>query len=162
MPLTTPDIFPTLLGLAGAEVPKTVEGDDLSGLIRSGRETNDRAVLYMGVAPWGGGPEFAREYRAIRTSRYTYVRGLDGPWLLFDDEKDPYQMDNLVAKPECATLRKELDGRLQVRLKRTGDDFRPGKSYIKEWGYEIAPHGSVPYNVKDVKPQTPKRKSAAK
>ena len=159
MPLTTPDIFPTLLGLVGAAVPGTVEGDDLSGMIRSRREASDHAVLYMGVAPFIA-RDFAKEYRAIRTSRYTYVRGLDGPWLLFDDEKDPYQMDNLVAKLECAALCKELDGRLQVRLKRIGDDFRPGKSYIKEWGYQIGPHGSVPYNVKDVKPQTPKRKSA--
>ena len=159
MPLTTPDIFPTLLGLAGAEVPKTVEGDDLSGLIRSGRETSDRAVLYMGVAPFIA-REFAKEYRAIRTSRYTYVRGLDGPWLLFDDEKDPYQMDNLVAKPECATVCKELDGRLQARLKKIGDDFRSGPDYIREWGYEVGPHGSIPYDTKDIKPQTPKRKSA--
>ena len=65
----------------------------------------------MGVAPFIA-REFAKEYRAIRTSRYTYVRGLDGPWLLFDDEQDPYQMDNLVAKPDsaprCARTRRTL------------------------------------------------------
>jgi arylsulfatase A-like enzyme len=159
MPLTTPDIFPTLLGLAGVEVPKSVEGDDLSGMIRSGRDASDHVALYMNVAPFVA-RAFAKEYRAIRTNRHTYVRGLEGPWLLFDNDKDPYQMDNLVAKPECAGLVKELDGRLQARLKRIGDDFRPSKSYIREWGYEIGPHGSVPYNVKDAKPQTPKRKSA--
>ncbi|MCX7824355.1 MAG: sulfatase [Verrucomicrobiae bacterium] len=159
MPITTPDIFPTLLGLAGVEVPKGVEGDDLSGMLRSGREASDHVALYMNVAPFVA-REFAKEYRALRTSRHTYVRGLEGPWLLFDNEKDPHQMDNLVAKPECAKLVKELDGRLWARLKRISDGFRPAKSYIKEWGYEIGPHGSVPYQGADAKPQTPKRKPA--
>jgi len=156
-PLTTPDIFPTLLGLAGVEIPRTVEGDDLSLLIREGREDGDRAALYMGVAPFIA-KAFAREYRAVRTSRYTYVRGVDGPWLLFDNEKDPDQMDNLVAKPEFAALRAELDRRLQGQLRRIGDDFRPGPAYIAEWGYAIGRHGSVPYDAKQLTPQTPRRR----
>ena len=65
-PLTTPDILPTLLGLAGVEVPATIEGEDLSSPIRAGRELDDRAVLYMGVAPFMP-REFAQEYRAMRT-----------------------------------------------------------------------------------------------
>jgi hypothetical protein len=85
------------------------------------------------------------EYRAIRTSRYSYVRGLQGPWLLFDDQKDAYQAHNLIGKEEFASLTRELDDRLQAQLKRLGDDFRPGRDYIAEWGYEIGPHGSVPY-----------------
>jgi len=156
-PLTTPDILPTLLGLASVNVPGAVEGDDLSPLIRDQREDPDRVALYMGVAPFIQ-REFAQEYRAIRTSRYTYVRRLDGPWLLFDDQNDPNQMDNLVARPDCEQLCNELDQRLQSRLKAIGDDFCEGAWYIAQWGYEIGPHGSVPYNTKDVKPQTPTRK----
>ena len=68
-------------------------------------------------------------------------------------------MDNLIAKPECAALCKELDERLQGQLKKIGDDFRPGRSYIEQWGYQIAPHGSISYD-QDAKPQTPKRKPA--
>ena len=33
-PLTTPDILPTLLGLADMPIPKSVEGDDLSETVR--------------------------------------------------------------------------------------------------------------------------------
>ena len=158
-PLTTPDILPTLLGLAGVPIPKTVEGADLSVLLRKGREINHTA-LYMEVAPFGP-REALREYRAIRTSRYTYVRDLKGPWLLFDDDKDPYQLDNLAAKPECAALQKELEVRLQAALKGVGDDFRPARSYIQEWGYEVAPYGSVPYGP-NAKPQSPKRAPVSK
>jgi arylsulfatase A-like enzyme len=159
-PLSTPDILPTLLDLAGVAIPGSIEGESLASLIRSGRQA-DRAALYMGVAPWVARP-FAREYRAIRTSRYTYVRSLEGPWMLFDDEKDPEQMNNLVGSPQSATLVRELEDRLQAQFKRIGDDFRPGKDYIAEWGYEIAAHGSVPYAATITKVQTPRRNPAAK
>jgi hypothetical protein len=52
------------------------------------------------VAPFG---EFARllggeDYRGLRTNRYTYVRDLAGPWLLFDKERDPFQRDKLAGR----------------------------------------------------------------
>jgi len=68
------------------------------------------------------------------------------------------------AKPnaECVSLVRELDGRLQAQLKRIGDDFRPGKDSIAEWGYAIGSHGSVPYAAGITKVQTPRRNPAAK
>ena len=160
MPLTTPDILPTLLGLAGVPVPGTVEGEDLSPLLRQGREA-DRAALYMGVSPFAG-HGLNRPYRAIRTDRYSYVRSLEGPWLLFDDTRDPLQMDNLAAKPEFAAVRTQLDERLQAQLTKIGDDFRPAQAYLKEWGYPIKAGGSLPYGKKELTPQTPTRKSPAR
>jgi arylsulfatase A-like enzyme len=157
-PLTTPDICPTLLGLAGVAVPKSVEGEDLSILVRGGGKELDRAALYMAVAPFGGG-ESNREYRAIRTSRYCYVRRLEGPWLLFDDQRDPDQMNNLVEQPEFAALRRDLDTRLQAELKKIGDDFRPAAYYVNAWGYELAKHGSLSY-APGAKVQSPQRQPA--
>lgn len=158
-PLTTPDILPTLLGLAGLDVPEAVEGEDLSSLIREGREADDRAALYMAVAPFVS-PEFSREYRAVRTRQYTYVRGLDGPWMLFDDQRDPYQMDNLVRDIEQAPLIAVLDAQLQRQLRRIGDEFHPAAWYVEQWGYRLGPHGSVPYNMPTVTPQSPRRVGA--
>ena len=155
-PLTTPDILPTLLGLAGVAIPATIEGEDLSPLIRDGREQPDRAALYMGVAPFAGSG-FNKEYRAIRTSRYTYVRDLQGPWLLFDDEKDPYQLRNLATVPECAALCRQFDDRLQAVLRTIGDPFRPAAYYIKQWGLKVAPGNSISY-APGAQPQTPQRR----
>jgi len=157
-PLTTPDILPTLLGLAGIPVPNTIEGEDLSSLVRGDPEPPDRAALYMAVAPFAG-RGFNKEYRAIRTRRYTYVRGLEGPWLLFDDRQDPHQLNNLVSRPEYAALRDELDAQLQAQLKRIGDDFRPARHYVELWGYELAPHGSIAYGP-GAKVQSPRRIAA--
>jgi arylsulfatase A-like enzyme len=159
-PLTTPDIFPTLLGLAGVPVPKTVEGEDLSPLLRAGREA-DRAALYMAVSPFGLG-EFNKEYRAIRTDRYTYVRSLEGPWLLYDDVKDPNQLDNLVGQPQVAEVQAKLDARLQAQLQQVGDNFRPAAAYLEEWGYPLKLGQSLPYTAAKGAGFTPQRKPAAR
>jgi arylsulfatase A-like enzyme len=157
-PLTTPDILSTMLGLAGISVPPSLEGEDLSRVVRGEPEPSDRAALYMAVAPFAGAG-FNQEYRALRTGRYTYVRGLEGPWLLFDDQQDPYQLNNLIDQPEFASIRNELEGRLQAQLSKIGDDFRPASHYIETWGYELGPHGSVPYGP-DAKVQSPHRAAA--
>ena len=161
-PLTTPDILPTLLGLAGVNIPGTIEGADLSPLIRAGRD-EDRVALYLSVLPFSHIPkEFKKEYRAIRTSRYTYVRSLAGPWLLFDDKQDSDQTNNLVGKPEAVALVYELDKRLQAELKRVGDDFRPSSAYVSEWGYKLLPNGTIGYKDRVTEVQTPKRQPTVK
>jgi hypothetical protein len=114
----------------------------------------------MSIAPFGD-PKYLCEYRAIRTSRYTYVRDLNGPWLMFDDQNDPFQMDNLAGKPEKHKLQEKLDAQLQAQLKKVGDDFRPAQSYIEEWGYHVGPFESIPYGPNDER-QSPMRKAQAK
>jgi arylsulfatase A-like enzyme len=152
-PLNTPDILPTLLGLAGVPVPAPVEGGDLSALVTTGGPGSDRAALMMCVSPFISN---LIEYRGIRTERYTYVRNLAGPWLMFDNQSDPQQLHNLTDDPASATLRKNLDARLQAELKKTGDEFRPGRFYLDKWGYTVEPHGSIPYGP-DAKMQSPRR-----
>jgi hypothetical protein len=118
----------------------------------------------MSVSPFARGvpPDQSREYRAIRTSRYTYARSLEGTWLLFDDSRDVFQTNNLVGRAAYVKLVKELDARLQAEVKRIGDDFRPGKDYLAKWGYQVAPHGSVPFAAERGVVQTPQRNAAAK
>jgi hypothetical protein len=73
------------------------------------------------------------------------VRDLQGPWLLYDNDKDPFQLDNLVNKPAHAGLQAELDSALHKLLDKTHDDFQPGKVYIDKWGYAVDKNGTVPY-----------------
>ncbi len=143
-PINTPDVLPTLLGLCGLEIPKTIEGEDLSPIVRSGGAGPDRAALMMCVSPF---IPFLVEYRGVRTEQYTFVRNVNRPWMLFDNKKDPLQRRNLVNDPDFADLRNEMDAKLQAELKKIGDDFQPREYYIEKWGYEIAPYGdgSVSY-----------------
>lgn len=86
------------------------------------------------------------EFRGLRTSRYTYVRNLDGPWLLFDDQQDPYQLNNLVNTPTQKSLQGKLDAQLKEKLAALGDDFKPRDYYIKKWGLKVkAKNGEIPY-----------------
>jgi arylsulfatase A-like enzyme len=121
-----------------------VEGEDLAALVRQPSPERDRAALIMAVSPFAG-YQAGKEFRGIRTSRYTYVRSVDGPWLLYDNETDPYQLDNLVARPEHAELKEALERRLQAELTRIGDVFRPRAHYIKKWRYHLDKRGCIPY-----------------
>lgn len=148
VPINTPDIMPTLLGLSGIEIPGTVEGNDFSGVLTGIEKPKDDTVLISCPSPFGqwtrdrGG----REYRGIRTSQYTYVRDLNGPWLLYDNKKDPYQLNNLCGRSEHGELQKKMEAVLSKKLKQTNDDFLPGPEYIKKWGYVVGKNGTVRYS----------------
>lgn len=145
--LNTPDILPTLLGLSDIEIPSTVEGNDLSPILLGNKNDDTQAALIECITPYGeycrrfGG----REYRGIRTRQYTYVEDLNGPWLLYDNVSDPYQMNNLVNTPQYSKLQKDLKSILVDILKERGDEFREGEYYIKKWGYKVDKDGTVPY-----------------
>jgi len=138
MPVNTPDIMPTLLGLSGIAIPKSVEGKDFSGAIRGAQSPDNDAALIMCPVPfhqWNyrrGG----REYRGVRTRRYTYVRDLNGPWLLYDNKRDPYQLKNLCNNPNYAEIQQILEKILSRKLEETNDKFLPGTQYMKMWDYD--------------------------
>ncbi len=138
------DFMPTLLRLCGTSVPKEVEGLDYNEYMRGGKNPSDNSALFACITPFGewdharGG----RELRGVRTTRYTYVRDLKGPWLLFDNQLDPFQLTNQVGK---LPVQKELDKQLQQKLKKAHDDFRSGEYYVKKWGYRTNANGTVPY-----------------
>jgi len=147
-PFNTPDIMPTLLGLSSMKIPETVEGIDLSEVAKGIRDGGDRAALITCPAPfgeWQRKKHGGREHRGIRTKRYTYVRDLNGPWLLYDNKEDPYQLSNLCNDSRRAELQQKLDRNLSRELKRTQDDFLPAEYYIKKWSYTVDETGTVPY-----------------
>ena len=141
-PINTPDILPTLLSLAGIAIPDTIEGEDISRLVRDNK-SEDRTVLFMNVSPFGAGDR--KGFRGIRTSRYTYVRDSDGPWLMYDNKVDPYQMKNLIGDSEYSGLQKKLEAKLQFKLKQKGDKLHPKQHYLEEWGYTVDKRGNIPY-----------------
>lgn len=147
MPINTPDLMPTVLGLSGIAIPKTVEGRDFSDVLMGRVRAPENAALISCPSPFGqwtrarGG----REYRGVRTERYTYARDLNGPWLLFDNQTDPYQVNNLCSQPEHADLQRRLEKMLARKLKETHDDFLSGGDYIQKWGYQADASGTVRY-----------------
>lgn len=120
------DMAPTLCGLAGVAPPAGCAGEDYSGVLRGDEAPARDAQFIMHIAKEnasGGGEHPAPIFRGVRTERYTYAVGTDGPMYLFDNLADPYQMKNLIGDSEYAELREELRGRLARWLKRAEDSF---------------------------------------
>lgn len=146
--MNSEDILPTILGLCNIPIPETVEGINYRNYLEGKETMVGEAALITCVQPfgqWNRVQHGGREYRGLRTFKYTYARDLKGPWLLFDNEKDPYQMNNLVGNPDYVDLQSEMDKWLTERLKANGDEFLPGMEYIKKWGYPVDESGTVPY-----------------
>ncbi len=153
--IDAPDVMPTLLSLAGISPPDDIDGFDLAPVLTDSSVGNpaDHSLLacYHAFGQWrrdkdGGEHGFTgREYRGLRTLRYTYVRDLSGPWLLYDNLHDPFQRQNLIAEPAHEGVVSKLESKLQTALDERGDRFRPGLEYIREWGYEVDADGTVPW-----------------
>jgi len=153
-PINVIDVMPTLLGLAGLPIPDCVEGVDLSSLVAGRRGTAPESVLIMNPCPFSIGdprgddqyPDFRGmrlEYRGVVSDRYTYVRTIDRPWLLYDNLGDPYQMDNLVDDPGKAGLRDRLEAMMAGHQGRIGDEFLPREAYYRRFGITIDHRGKV-------------------
>ncbi|MFI3304858.1 MAG: sulfatase [Rikenellaceae bacterium] len=131
------DVMPTLLAMCNIPIPESVEGRNVLPILLGEQRDSVEAVIIESVSPYG---EFrrsngGREYRGVRTKRYTYVRDMQGPWLLFDNDNDPYQLNNLIGNEQAAALQAELDTLLMRMLRDRGDDFLSGWDYIDKWGY---------------------------
>ncbi|MCX6376715.1 MAG: sulfatase [Armatimonadetes bacterium] len=134
--LNSVDVMPTLLSLCGAPIPKPVQGVDLSSFVLGKGGKKPESVLLQRILG-GGGKKAGGEWRGVRTERYTYAKTRDGGWLLFDNLKDPYQMNNLIGKTEAKDIQAKMEAELQKWLKRVGDNFEPGEAYIKRFKSQL-------------------------
>lgn len=99
------DIFPTLAGLCGLEVPDGARGTDLSRGILSGESTGARYVLHFNTL--ADDSEFRKGSRGLRTERHLYFTdGIEEH--LFDSLNDPWEMRELAAEETYADLRAML------------------------------------------------------
>ena len=121
--VTSVDIMPTLLGLAGATVPKQVQGMDLSATFCGQSETERDAAFLFNVHR-GGGP--GCDWRGIRTKKWVYAFHKFGGWIMYDLENDPYQMKNLIDDPKYAAQKKQLSGQLAKMRKDLGEKIPLG------------------------------------
>lgn len=145
--LNTPDIMPTLLAFAGIPIPASVEGKNLSGIILGKVKDDVLETMIACIQPFGQWNRKAggKEYRGIVTKQFTYTRDLKGAWLLFDNLKDPFQLNNLIGLPAFKLVQQGLDSRLTKLLRDRKDNFRPGMEYVKKWNYVVDETETVPY-----------------
>ncbi|MHA1571074.1 MAG: sulfatase family protein [Alphaproteobacteria bacterium] len=153
-PINVIDVMPTLLGLAGLSVPDTVDGINLSPHLTGSHDDPPESVLIMNPCPFSIGdtrghdqyPDFKGErleYRGAITDRYTYVRTIDRPWLLYDNREDPYQMRNLIDDAGHDDVRAHLETLMQGHMTAIGDEMMPRDHYYERFNVILDHRGKV-------------------
>jgi arylsulfatase A-like enzyme len=122
--MSVPDIYPTLMELAGYRdmIPATVQGTSHAGLFLNGTGRRPTAQLYLKI-PFDQ-PSYG--LRGIRTHQYKLIVTAipDRPlqYQLFDLKSDPYEMSDIAAqRPEL--VQRLILKELYPRLKQTNDPW---------------------------------------
>jgi len=112
------DIAPTLIELAGGKPGPQIQGRSLLPLLAGKRAGWRKSFLVEywseNAMPWLVG----MTYKAVRTDRYKYIhwvnRGRSGELdELYDLDKDPYEIRNVIRRPAYRSLRKKLERELR-------------------------------------------------
>lgn len=115
------DFFPTLCGLAGIPVPRSIEGTDLSG--QWAHSAADDSAFIMNFSKWFDWFQNGAEWRGVRTQQYTYAQWLSGKVELYDLYEDPLQMHNLAG--QAGALEAQLREMLQAHQQQRQDELVP-------------------------------------
>ena len=115
------DWAPTILGLAGVEAPKAMQGRSLVPLLK-GEKADWRKDWYYHYYEWPDAHK-VRAHRGVRTERHKLIHYTAEPqeWELYDLEKDPEERKNLHGDPAAADLEKQLNARLEELGRELGE-----------------------------------------
>ena len=116
------DLYPTLAELAGAAAPAHLAGKSLAPLFKEpGRALRE----YVASECVGVGGKPGTGHRMVCNGRWKYILTGVNEEALFDLEKDPYEMENVVADAANRQVLEELRGCLRDWMDRTGDTHPP-------------------------------------
>lgn len=111
------DVGPTLLEYAGVKVPAHMQGRSFLNVLNGKTQQHHDKIFY----------EYYWEYHfpqtptmfAVRSGKYKYIHYY-GLWTqneLYDLEKDPFEMNNLIADPQYAQMSKDMSAQIFEWLK---------------------------------------------
>ncbi|MEY3607291.1 MAG: Arylsulfatase [Verrucomicrobiota bacterium] len=110
--VSTVDFAQTFLDAAGK--PADMQGRSLRPILTGNRPADWRTAFYYQYFEWPT-PHRVRPHYGVVTDRYKLVHFFgtaDDYWELYDTEKDPRELRNVLADPAYAAARKQLEGQL--------------------------------------------------
>jgi len=119
------DLLPTMLELAGLDVPPILEGQSLVPLLGGGEDAEKSIV--MEYNRFGIGLEYLGGFQPIRcilSGRHKLVINLLHTDELYDLQEDPAEINNLIQHPDYAEIRNQLHDRLLDWMYEKRDTFR--------------------------------------
>ena len=106
------DLAPTFAELAGVTTPDNVNGLSLVPLLKDVNAIWRDAILLEHWPTEDGIGSKIPEFYAVRSADWKYVEYSTGEKELYDLKNDPYELENIVDKPEHAEIQKQLKLRL--------------------------------------------------
>jgi len=118
------DMTPTLLDLAGVEIPSEMQGRSLRPLLNATPPTEWRDAIYYRYYEFPHGWHKVRPHYGVRTDRYKLIHfeGDMDVWELFDLQADPNELENVYGQDEYVAIQEALHGKLN-ELQRELEDL---------------------------------------
>lgn len=114
------DLAPTILELAGVEIPDTVQGRSLWPLLADARTPWRDVLLYEYFQEYGPGVPSILGVRSARWKYVTYPELTGDINELYDLEADPLELRNLISDPAYRGVVRTMQGALERQLSETG------------------------------------------
>ena len=113
------DLAPTILDLAGVEVPTAMQGKTVMSLAEGEKPEWRQEWLYDYYEY--PGPERVKPHRGVRTKTHKLIHYYTDPqeFEMYDLENDPGERNNLYGDPAHASIQNDLSARLAQLLKDT-------------------------------------------
>jgi arylsulfatase A-like enzyme len=114
------DIAPSILELAGVKKPAQMQGVSFMPLLRGQSVANWRDKIFYEYYWENAFPQTPTMF-SIRTDRFKFIR-TQGVWdinELYDLEKDPYEVNNLIRSPEHQQVGQHLNKQLWTWMEQT-------------------------------------------
>jgi arylsulfatase A-like enzyme len=109
------DIAPTMIELAGGRPGPHIQGRSFAPLMAGAKREGRRSFLveYYNESAWPW--IVGMSYKAVRTERHKLVHWVhkEGVDELYDLERDPYEITNVIRDPAYARIRGELEQQLR-------------------------------------------------
>jgi arylsulfatase A-like enzyme len=126
------DLPSTILNLANVDIPKTYQGWSLKPLLEGRTPADWRTDFFCQHYDW---PPIIPGWSGVRTGQYKYVRydHQNPPYeMLYDLQRDPDELNNLIDNPEYAGILSDLRARHQNYLTdctQARDAIQPGQIF---------------------------------
>ncbi len=116
------DMAPTLLGLAGVDIPEDMQGYDLSPALRGNSQDTPPSVFFQIFGPCHS-QDVAAGWRGVRTTNYKYARFAQEHWVYFDFRSDQEEIINLAGYDTSGGRLNQLHNLVERWMERLGDSW---------------------------------------
>jgi arylsulfatase A-like enzyme len=117
------DIAPTMLDLAGIEVPEAMQGHSFVPMLEGGKPASWRKDWFYAFYEYPG-PNMVPKNRGVRTERYKLIEYWEfepKQYELYDLQEDPKELHNLYGDPKYKDLTERLMQRMMELGKQNGE-----------------------------------------